>query len=521
MSDMDKVWVFACVIMVEIKPYLSTEVRQDEFLPWSKASEKCGNEGLEFDESILKGLEVHQGKTFWIGKAVYIRTSDWIEILGCYEVKPPTGKTELAQISSVGECQINCKSLMTKSFSYFGYNEEKHLCICAGNKPSQQIEIEDCENTEFSYAYFFYQVYTGKISAGQGGHCTTLQCSSRNNNIKAVNCSTTSAAGRCANEDAITPSWGMTYMQNLNYCKSKNQLLLTPSSYCKIRKHRDQGILSWTNVFRKVYDSLLTKVEGGKEFPNKCLAGQLMNVDGKWKLITKIRNCSNGIDFFVCRKITAEIQSTTASNAVHVPSKSSATFQKSSGTSPSPGAVIGGLLGACSVIVLLAVLIVCKVRSIGVFKESSKHDKQETSQMEFSKSPYQDSNITTDKRSTTTTTSNETYGLSENSTPVYAVVNKIKTPRNINETYTDAGYGEYDHLHNIQNRRISLQENLYHSHGAPRNEEDQTYDSSDFGKGKFNDGNGVYDQSFSVVEGEYSYSTNKNHENSNTMGIYD
>ncbi|XP_052059260.1 uncharacterized protein LOC127699910 [Mytilus californianus] len=184
------------------------------------------------------------------------------------------------------------------------------------------------------------------------------------------------------------------------------------------------------------------------------------------------------------------------------------------------GAVIGGLLGACSVVALLAVLIVCKVRSIGVFKETSKQNKQETSKMQFSKIAYQDSNNTTDKTSTTST-SNETHGLAENSTAVYAVVNKIKTPGNINDTYTDAGYGEYDHLHDIQNRRISPQEHLYHSHGAPRNEDDQTYDSSDFGKGKCNDGNGLYDQSFSVIEEEYSYSTNKNHDNSNSIGIYD
>lgn len=159
-------------------------------------------------------------------------------------------------------------------------------------------------------------------------------------------------------------------------------------------------------------------------------------------------------------------------------------------------------------------------RSIGVFKEISTHDQQEPSQMEFSKATYQDSNITADNRSTKPT-SNETYGLVENSTAVYAVVNKIKTPKEINETYADAGYGEYDHLHDIQNRRIIHQENMYHSHGAPQNEEDQTYDSSNFAKGQCNDGNSLYDQSCSFVEGEYSYSTNKNPDNSNTIGIYD
>lgn len=64
-------------------------------------------------------------------------------------------------------------------------------------------------------------------------------------------------------------------------------------------------------------------------------------------------------------------------------------------------------------------------------------------------------------------------------------------------------------------------ENLYHSHRSPQNEEDQTYDSSDFGVGKCTDGNGLYDQSISLVEEEYSYSTHTNLENTNDMGIYD
>lgn len=166
-------------------------------------------------------------------------------------------------------------------------------------------------------------------------------------------------------------------------------------------------------------------------------------------------------------------------------------------------------------------MLILDYRSIGFFKKSTKHHNQESSQMVFSKATYQDSNNTRDKRSTTLITSNETYGLAVNSSAVYAVVNKIKTSGITDETYTDAGYGEYDHLHDIQNRRIIHQENLYHSHGAPRNEKDLTYDSSDFGKGKTYDGNGVYDHSFLLVEGEHAYSTNGNHDNSITIAIYD
>lgn len=164
--------------------------------------------------------------------------------------------------------------------------------------------------------------------------------------------------------------------------------------------------------------------------------------------------------------------------------------------------------------------VILDFRSIGLFKQSSKHDKEESSQMQFSKAVYQDSNDNAEKKSTATT-SNETYGLTENSTAVYAVVNKRKEPGNINDTYTDAAYGQYDHLHDIQNRKISPQENLYHSHGTSRNEEDLTYDRSDFGKGKTHGGNGLYDQSITLVEEEYSYSTHTNLEYTNNMGIYD
>lgn len=63
--------------------YLSNDVRHDvKSLHWSQASGDCGNDGLEFNESILKRFDVLQGKTFWIGKAIYKKTLDWIEILG-------------------------------------------------------------------------------------------------------------------------------------------------------------------------------------------------------------------------------------------------------------------------------------------------------------------------------------------------------------------------------------------------------------------------------------------------------
>ncbi|CAG2185253.1 unnamed protein product [Mytilus edulis] len=119
-------------------------------------------------------------------------------------------------------------------------------------------------------------------------------------------------------------------------------------------------------------------------------------------------------------------------------------------------------------------------RSKGIFKETTKSVKEDKNQTHFSNTIYQDSNNTSD-RTSAVPLSNQMYGLSGANTPVYAVVNKLKKLENTDATYTDTGYGEYDHLHDIQNRKICPNENGYHSHGAPRNEEDQTYDSSDFG----------------------------------------
>lgn len=148
-------------------------------------------------------------------------------------------------------------------------------------------------------------------------------------------------------------------------------------------------------------------------------------------------------------------------------------------------------------------------RSKVIFKETSNNDNENTNQVHLSKTINQGSNITSDITNAITT-SNQTYGVGETtcSTAVYAVVNKLKKPENIQETYIDAGDGEYDHLHDIQNRRNVSQENMYHSYGAPRNDDDPTYDSSNFGNAKCTKGNNTYDRSFSVVEGDYRQMSN-------------
>ncbi|XP_052059261.1 uncharacterized protein LOC127699911 [Mytilus californianus] len=186
----------------------------------------------------------------------------------------------------------------------------------------------------------------------------------------------------------------------------------------------------------------------------------------------------------------------------------------------STGAVIGGILGACFILTVSTVLIVCKIRSKGIFNESDKHENRETSQLHFSKTSNRDLTNTT-KGTSTALASTKTNDSCEMRTLVYSAVHNINKPENMNETYTDAANGEYEFLHDKHNRRICPPDNVYHIQGEYRNEDDLTYDSASFRKGNCNDGNELYDTSFSVVEGDYSFVSYKKHDPGMTTDIYD
>lgn len=53
--------------------------------------------------------------------------------------------------------------------------------------------------------------------------------------------------------------WEKTFTDSLDWCMSKDQLLLAPLNYCKMNKNKNKGVISWTNVFRDVWDRQLTK----------------------------------------------------------------------------------------------------------------------------------------------------------------------------------------------------------------------------------------------------------------------
>ncbi|XP_052086107.1 uncharacterized protein LOC127723500 [Mytilus californianus] len=98
------------------------------------------------------------------------------------------------------------------------------------------------------------------------------------------------------------------------------------------------------------------------------------------------------------------------------------TKQKDSRTSLDIGALIGGILGACSMIIVLALLIVCKIRSKRIFTESNTNNYEDTTRVNFSTSTYEDLDNT--KHTNLTATINQTCDIDESSAPVYEEVNK-------------------------------------------------------------------------------------------------
>ncbi|CAC5422686.1 unnamed protein product [Mytilus coruscus] len=88
----------------------------------------------------------------------------------------------------------------------------------------------------------------------------------------------------------------------------------------------------------------------------------------------------------------------------------------------------GGVLGASSMVALLAVLIVCKVRSKGIFTESNTHDYEDTIRVNISTTTYED--IDNTKHKSETATSNRTCDIDKSVAPVYEEVYEIDIPGN-------------------------------------------------------------------------------------------
>ncbi|VDI66546.1 Hypothetical predicted protein [Mytilus galloprovincialis] len=191
--------------------------------------------------------------------------------------------------------------------------------------------------------------------------------------------------------------WGLPQIQIFENCWNQNKLL--PSS--KACQYLAQNLYSaaWTNVFREEIE--FEQTLGGRTVsPKFCISANISESDkGEHYLTMHRHDCSLKLEWLMCKE------------ALHILFKST-------------GAVIGGVLGACSMIAVLVVLVVCKVRSKGIFAESNTQDYEDTSHVNFSTKTYDDLDSTKHTHTTSTSTSNRTFEIDESSTPVYEIVNK-------------------------------------------------------------------------------------------------
>ncbi|VDI68640.1 Hypothetical predicted protein [Mytilus galloprovincialis] len=514
-------------------------------ITWNGARDECKPFGLENRHDYLQ--EISDEQEFWIGKAIYKEPTPWIEIIGCYQIWS-SHDHPFYSVTSIGTCKQKCDS--KNMGRYFGYRKSHHdNCVCQPTYISRiyRRHIETCVSAE---NFFLYEVYNGTVyMSSDPGDCTTVCCGLCNMHTQSLNhlegrrCSSVDnrIVGRCdVNKDPVRCFSGVFF--NVN----GRRMLNVTDHFCSENKTlficKTNNAVTEPNTQRPLFTTVINKdkqtntssghmLTPAKDKNNHRTTGiNITETKTQNPLFTvetskgTLINTLSGHAFLSSKDSTSPCTTESTlytmftSAAPNTISKTGFTNdQRDNGDkSTSVGVVIGGILGACCILFITAVLVVCKIRSKGIFKQTTKCVKEDTTQTNFSNTIYQDPNEKTD-RTSAMSLSNQTYGLNGANTPVYAVVNKLQKLENTDVTYTDEGCGEYDHLHDIQNRKMCQQENLYDSHGAPRNEEDQTYDSSYFGKRISNDGNEVYDHSFSVVGREYF--SNENHDSHNRNNV--
>ncbi|CAG2200830.1 unnamed protein product [Mytilus edulis] len=298
--------------------FQSDQAYHTENKTWKAASAICGENGLEFDENVLKNIAVLQDKKFWIGMAIYRIATPWIESME------------------------NNKIYFTNPYGM--------KYVLSENKRNKYRQTHQNQMAN--------AVFTGQVSDNGDGNCTTLKCTTGSNGLKSANCNDATDNGRIS----ICP-------------------------------------------------------EAGTKEPLYCLAVTFTEQNAKRELNITRRDCNDQLQF-VCR--IDEVLATTQGQSTLNTRK----MKKYSSSSLDIGAVIGGVLGTCSLITVLAGLIVCKVRSKGMFTESNTHNYEDTSRVNFSNTTYEDLHNT--KQKVAKATSNQNYDIVEDSAPVYDEVNECE-----------------------------------------------------------------------------------------------
>ncbi|VDI31393.1 Hypothetical predicted protein, partial [Mytilus galloprovincialis] len=229
------------------------------------------------------------------------------------------------------------------------------------------------------------------------GDCTTICCGScntptqNNNHLEGRRCSSMNyrIAGSCGKG---VHKWGLDYFRSLNFC-IQNNMLLPASNYCQGKGIHQYGQMSWTNVFREEVEIIKTK--DVNDDPVRCFSGVFILVNGQRILNMTDQMCSEYKNWFVCKTNTTIPETATQSLLLTIDTTNDEQINTSSGQSSIPakhitipnttaaktigqngftndqsdngdksisiGAVIGGILCACFIIFVVAVLIVCKV----------------------------------------------------------------------------------------------------------------------------------------------------------------
>ncbi|CAG2239196.1 unnamed protein product [Mytilus edulis] len=394
--------VCMCIFLVKDKKCHSLDLqRYPAGITAIEAINKCGAAGIENDPLVLSKLAELHGQEFWTGLGIFTQLTPWIEIIGCFllQFRP----TEVFYVSSTGLCNKEC------STEYFGYNKVNRFCTCFENSEillTRKTNLSSCR-TAINETVLIYKIYNGTItsSVANNGLCSTLSCIHPDLIVMhEEHCKGMSHIEEDGMPSSMGQFWGRPQIQTFESCWNQNKLLLS-SNACPTFTPS-----AWTNVFREEIEVEL-KLGDRAVSPKLCLSVHITTSDHKGENILTMhhRNCSTKLEWFTCKEVFVTVR-----NEYHTDEAKYSSYD----------AVIGGVLGACSMIAVLVVLIVCKVRSKGIFAESNTQDYEDTSHVNFSTTTYDDLDSTKHTNTTSTSTSNRTFDIDESSTPVYEEVNK-------------------------------------------------------------------------------------------------
>ncbi|XP_071141565.1 uncharacterized protein [Mytilus edulis] len=435
-------WIFFMFWLMHIKDvcYALELQKYPDGLTAIDAQAMCGTSGLETDPSVLKILSKLYGHEFWTGLAKFSQLTPWMETIGCFLLKTKPSTENI--VASVGWCQRECVS------GYFSYNKEKNSCFCLNYNEelfSNAVNISSClkPNAEPVYVYETYNE-TIKTAKAENGLCTTLTCTYPDIvDFEAAHCKgDDSIKGLC--EDAMQSTSGTFYgiqrNQTAKYCLTKDKLLLKSNACKQFPNNKNLTSSAWTNVFR---EQITVEKTLGKatSLPKLCQSANISD-KGEHNLNIHWQNCSIKLEWFVCKN----------------------------------GVIVGGSVGAVFVLLIGVIVTLCKMRRVGVFKNDTS---EKTTNVIFTKTANdEDTSIEVKTQQHV----NQGYGLvdqakekTNKTNDSYAQVQKVKRTE---DTYAESTNGEYDHLHNIDGRKLNSVENAYDSNAGVRNRSDPTYDTA-------------------------------------------